>query len=281
MATRRSRKKTNLKKNLDEWHLKLAYSLGRSVKKASQKIDKAKKTTKKRSGGKARSRKSLELARLDSFTGKVDESLAPILKELKGIADVSGLTAALEEMNAISLKHSSHPVVNRLIAKINALSPSEQEILSRKFIERLQTLPYMNNAFYSMPTQGAMAEEDSQKIFAALIGCVSQTLEDIGMSPEEREFLKNFSDEVTRPLNELMQFFMHPKKFSQKVKRLWRIQRILIKMIKLINMSNALALKNGGTFAGPISLEGNFPAQQWMGGKTQPIVIKEGDVKAK
>ena len=59
------------------------------------------------------------------------DPISPLLKEIKAIADISGLTAAIEEMNGISLKHSRHPIIHRLASRIGQLSPFEQETLSR------------------------------------------------------------------------------------------------------------------------------------------------------
>ena len=93
----------------------------------------------------------------------------------------------------------------------------------------------------AFPGQTKITEEDCQKISDAFIESIFYTLEDVGLTPEERQFLQKFSDEMTRPINELVQFYLHPKNFSQKVKRLWRMQRIFIRMIKLIHMTNAMA----------------------------------------
>ncbi|MBF0569164.1 MAG: hypothetical protein HQL18_00085 [Candidatus Omnitrophica bacterium] len=279
MVKRKTRKKQVAKKDAADWHLKLAFTLGKTVKKASQKVAKAKKASQGRLSRKRTRTKSGAVSRIDEFLNNSDEPMSPILKELKGISDVSGLTAAVEEMNEISLKHSSHPVVSRLVAKVQQLSPTEQEMLSRKFIDRLHASPYFSNAMFMMPLQGKMTEEECQKISDAFIECVSHTLEDIGMTPEEREFLQKFSDDVTRPLNELVQFYLHPKTFGQKVKRLWRMQRIIIRMIKLVNMSNTLAMKEAQARSTTIGSEGPVPSSYWQNLGDKPIVIKEKNLK--
>jgi hypothetical protein len=46
--------------------------------------------------------------------------------------DISGFTAAIREMDEISQRHSSHPVIHSVLLKIKGLSPAAQETLSRK-----------------------------------------------------------------------------------------------------------------------------------------------------
>ena len=219
-------------------HLKLAYNLGRTAKKVSKTVAAVKKSARGRPRRK-------------------QEPLPPILKEIKAIADVSGLTAALQEMNEISLKHSKNPIISQLTSRIEQLSTPEKEELSRKFIERLGTNPCFSDPMYSFPSQTKMTEEDCQKISDAFIESIFYTLEDVGITPKEKEFLQKFSSDMTRPINDLVQFYLHPKTFSQKVKRLWRMQRIFIKMIKLINMTNALAKTNNAPWVMDVTPQTN------------------------
>ncbi|MBF0486012.1 MAG: hypothetical protein HQL16_05830 [Candidatus Omnitrophica bacterium] len=279
MPRRKSTKKKIPQKNAEDWHLKVAFALGRTVKKASQKISKAKASSKGRLKRKRSSQKSITIHRPDPFSDIPQGPMSPILKELKAIFDVSGLTRAVEEMNEIGLKHSSHPVVNRLVEKLQQLSPGEQEALSRRFIARLQESPYFNNAIFAMPPKAKMTEEECQKISDAFIECVTGTLEDIGMTREEGAFLKEFSDDVTRPLNDLLQFYLHPKTFGQKVKRLWRMQRIVIKIIKIIHISNRLARENVDFVSNARVAPAAALSDYWQNIGSQPIVIKEKSLK--
>ena len=130
----------------DELHLKLAYKLGKTVRKASNTVGAVK--------SRLRHKKTFE---------------SPILNEIKAIADISGLTSAIQEMNEISLKHSRHPVISHLISRIEQLSANNQEMLSRKFIYHLQANPYFSNSLHSMPMQSKMTEEDCQNISDAFI----------------------------------------------------------------------------------------------------------------
>jgi len=229
MAKVIKKKKRALKKSPDALHLKLAFSLGRTVKKVSKTVSAARKPSQKRLQEEA-------------------EPLSPILKEIKAVCDISGLTAAIEEMNEISMDHSDHPLINQLASRIGQLSPYEQEMLSRKFIEKLSAHPCFSGSLagnFSSPSK--ITEEDCQNVSDAFIESVFYALEDVGMTVQERRFLQRFSDDMTRPINDLVQFYLHPKTFSQKVKRLWRMQRIIIKMIKLIHMTNALAAAGDGS----------------------------------
>lgn len=255
MTKRAKKKKEILKKDRDALHLKLAYSLGRTAKKVSKTVAAVKKSAKGRLSQKRGSKGGKKLS-CSTVADTPKEPMSPILKEIKAVADISGLTAAVEEMNEISLKHSNNPIIHQLTTKIEQLSPTEQEDLSRKFIDRLRSSSCFNQATYTFPSPADMTEEDCQKISDAFIDSVFFTLEDIGMTPKEREFLQKFSDDMTRPINDLVQFYLHPKTFSQKVKRLWRMQRIFIKMIKLIHMTNALAMANAD---GESILSNNWP----------------------
>ena len=84
---------------------------------------------------------------------------------------------------------------------------------------------------------------------------------------------------MTRPINELVQFYLHPKTFSQKVKRLWRMQRIFIKMIKLIHMTNALNMAQNGPMDMEAMFKGSMPTNDWM--LNNPSVIALNDRSAK
>ncbi|MBF0571936.1 MAG: hypothetical protein HQL12_08730, partial [Candidatus Omnitrophica bacterium] len=135
MVKRTKTKKKNSRKNNDTLPLTIAFNLGRAVKKVSKKVASVKQS--------AQRRKSQKQEEPGSF----------ILKEIKAIADISGLTAAIQEMNEISLKHSNHPVISRLASRIRQLSTPEQEMLSRKFINNLRLNPYFNNPAYTFPVQ--------------------------------------------------------------------------------------------------------------------------------
>jgi len=153
IATRKKpagKKKTTGKK-ADAWHLKVAYSLGKAAHKVTSTIDADKKIFKGRRTKKTR-KTGTALARPEPLLWASQEPLSPVLKEIKAIADISGLTEAVEEMNRISLEHSRHPVIERVVLKVRGLSPVEQEALSRQFIERLSTVVYFNNAIAGVRT---------------------------------------------------------------------------------------------------------------------------------
>ena len=117
--------------------------------------------------------------------------------------------------------------------------PAEQEILSGKFMERLSNSPGFTQQRLSMTALGSMTEEDPRKLSDAFVDCVSQSLGDMGMSETDQKLIQKLSDEVMKPLNDLMQFYLKPKTFSQK--GLWKLQRIFLKTIKLIHLTKALA----------------------------------------
>ena len=240
-------KKRVLKKKPDALHLKLAYSLGRTVKNVSKTVTAVKKSAQGSLGKKRGSKKTRKIDQLNVI--HVDPPIpdSPILREIKAIADISGLTAAIEEMNEISLEHSDHPVINELTLKVEQLSPTEKEMLSRKFIEKLQSNPYFNSSMHTFSPQAKITEEDCQKISDAFIESIFYTLEDVGLTAQERLFLQKFSSDMTKPINDLVGLYLHPKTFGQKVKRLWRMQRIIIKMIKLMHLTNALNQANEGS----------------------------------
>jgi hypothetical protein len=227
MTKERKSKKIS-KKDPGAMHLRLAFKLGRTVRKVSQTADKVKKAARRRLVSK-----------------EPADPMSLVIKEIKAIADISGLTAVIEEMNQVGLKHSRHPVVYRLTKKINQLPPAQQEMLAIKFIDKLKENPYLDNSFNTFGQASEMTEKECQKISQAFIDSLFSTLEEIGLTSQERQFLQKYSDEMTRPINDLVQFYLHPKTLSQKVKRLWRMQRIFMKIIKLARMTNDLAMANG------------------------------------
>lgn len=247
MVRRRKSIKRLPRKPQKKWYLDLAFGLGKTAHQVSQKVGAAA----------VASAKDLSAAR-DSFakglrkktrSGKnririipaaSSKPVSPVQKELRGIADVSGLTDAIREMNEINLRHASHPVVQRWLLKLMALSPAEQEMLSRKFIDRLSVNPSFSQVMGTFPAGSKMTEEDARKMSDAFIECSFQALEDMGFPPEEQKLLRDISDEVMQPLNDLIQFYLKPKTFSQKMKRLWRIQRVFVKMVKLFHLTRTL-----------------------------------------
>ena len=163
--------------------------------------------------------------------------LSPVQKEIQAIVAISGLKAAVQEMNEINQRHSGHPVVQRLLARTQALTSEDQETLSKKFLERLSALPAFDPTGRMFPAPSQMTEEEARKMADAFVGCFFQLLGDMGVSREDQELLRGISDEVMRPINDLMQLYLKPKTFSQKMKRVWRMQRIFLKVIKLIHLT--------------------------------------------
>ena len=244
MTVRKEREAEVVAKRQDAWHLDFAFTLGQTVRVISSTVGSTMTTVEKNlekasESIESRVRRQIEkgkVKRVKIISSSKEAALSPILKEVRGIADVSGFTAALRRMNEIGLRHSDHPGAARIFSKLQRLSPVEQEGLARNFIDRINTHPFFNNALLSVP--GQVTEETSQKMQDAFMDCLSQTLHDAGLVREEQELLKQLSDEMMRPLNELIQLYSKPKTFSQKMKRLWRMQRIFIKTIKLIRLAS-------------------------------------------
>ncbi len=246
MAVRKKRKAKVAVKRQDPWHLDFAFTLGQTVRAISSTVGSTmtaveKNLEKASESIDRRVRRQIDktkVKRVKPVPNSKEAALSPILKEVSGIADVSGFTAALRKMNEIGLRHSDQPGAVRIFSKLQQLSPSEQEGLARNFIDRLNAHPFFSNAMMALPVPGQVTEEASQKMQDAFMECLSQTLCDAGLAREEQELLKQLTDEMMRPLKDLVQLYTKPKTFSQKMKRLWRMQRIFIKTIKLIHLAS-------------------------------------------
>lgn len=191
--------------------------------------------------------KGLRVRRLRTGSETPQEKISPILKEMKAIADISGLTETFDEMKAISLRQASDPVIACLISKMEKLSPAEQEILSKKILGRLNANPYFNNATHVVPFGINVTEETCQEVSDTFLQCISSALKDMNIiTSQEGELLKKINDDMSQPLNHLLQFYINPKTFSQKLKRLWKMQRIFFKTIKLIKKTTSLAAEVEG-----------------------------------
>ena len=156
------------------WYMKAAFVVGKTAKKVSEsmgntaeivgvKLDYAKTAFNE---GFNRGADEAEIAttkRTHDLPDTPGAEISPILREVKGIMDVSGLSEAIREMNEIGLEHSKHPVISCLISKIEGLPPADQEILATKFIDRLSANAYFHNATRSLPLQVNFSEEDCQK----------------------------------------------------------------------------------------------------------------------
>ena len=234
----------------DDMFSSLAFSLGRAAHKFTDKVDKSITVLEK---GIVKAKDSfsegfnespeddthIKIRRIEPKLDPQEAQLSYMLKELKAISDISGLTKALEEMNELSLQHSSDPIVNRLISSVTKLTPYDQEELANKFMMRLGANPYFSNAIAGASFGGIeMTEEDSKKMSDAFVECVSYTLEDVGMIQKEQLHLQKLTDDIAKPINDLMQFYTKPKTFGQKAKRLWKMQRIFVKTIKLMRRAN-------------------------------------------
>jgi len=168
-----------------------------------------------------------------------EEQFQPVLRELKAICDISGLTKAVNEMNAISLDRSQDPVTAGLISKIANLSPAEQETLSRVFLNRLSMSPAFSGAMNaSKDGVSGLGTEDRKEIEAAFIRCAADALEDVGFAREDCEHLLMLSEDIFKPLDELVQFYLKPRTTLQKVRRIWKIQRLFFRTVKLIKKAN-------------------------------------------
>jgi len=64
-------------------------------------------------------------------------------------------------------------------------------------------------------------------------------LKDLGITDEEIEHLRCVADNVSEPLNKLVQFYLYPKTFSQKLKRAWKVQKIFFKTVRIIHRRGA------------------------------------------
>lgn len=172
-----------------------------------------------------------------------EEHLSPILEEIKEICDISGLTQAVDEMRAISLTHTDDPIMSRVSATIESLSPAEMELLSQRVLKRLSEDPFFSAAMNAPPlARPEIPDEDCRKVASAFMRAIAQTLEDAGLSREDCGHLHMISEDISKPLHDLMELYLKPKTWNQKIKRIWRMQRIFFKAMKIIRNTPALAL---------------------------------------
>ncbi len=254
-------------KNRKVWYADAAFYLGKTARKVSGKAEKAAGALRKGASLAGQSfTEGLEtglteaahpkVGRVRVMRDPIEKQISPILKELKAIADVSGFSDVVRKINEIGAQHSGDPVLARLFSRIGSFSPDEQEELSRAFIQRLGENPVFMRVMNVSPAQSKMTQEDYRKISEALIEAAALALEDGGVAREEGEFLRRMTGEMAEPLHEWLRFYLEPKTFSQKLKRLWKIQRIFVKMIKLIHKTKGLAAMPEGAkiYASEISL---------------------------
>lgn len=235
------------------WHRDVAYGLGRAAGRmssamrnaassAGKEIEKAKKTFEDGYGrGDKQPPRAGRIRRIDRSGEPADPRVSPILREIGAIMDISGLTDAIKAMNEIGLKHSKDSVVAGIVSKIEGLPPDEQEAIARKFLEKFRSNALFSNSAIASLVRADISEDDCRKMSDLLIESVFSSLEDVGLAEEDKLRLRSLAGEISRPIDDLVQFYLRPKTFRQKVKRLWRMQRIFIKLIGLINKLNALA----------------------------------------
>ena len=233
-------------------HRDAAYELGRAAGKVSLVIrsvasfagvgiDKAKGSFETGYGRMVNPLLRVRIRRIDRPGDPGLARLSPILREIRAIMDISGLTYAIEEMNEIGLKHSDDSLVAGIISKIENLPFDRQEMLAKKFLKRFGSSQFVNGSSFASLASADISEEDCQKMSDLLIECAFHALTDIGLKEDEKLNLRSLVGEISRPIDELIQFYLRPKTVKQKIRRLWRMQRIIIKMIGLVNKLNGLA----------------------------------------
>ncbi|MFH1505028.1 MAG: hypothetical protein ABIH08_06565 [Candidatus Omnitrophota bacterium] len=170
-----------------------------------------------------------------------EDKISPLLQEIRAIADVSGLTSALLEMKNKALGYSGDPALTQFVANLEQLTPVQQESLANRFLERLKDNVYFKEMFQSTYlTPVSMAPEVYKETEDALIMCLYQSLKDSAIPVPEFQYLQELTDDISKPLHNLMQLYFDPQTIFQKLKRLWNIQRIGFKALKLIHKTSQL-----------------------------------------
>ena len=256
MTKTQNKNKSPSKSPADSRHISMAYNLGSTTRKildgadnVTASIDRTVRTatgslnervSKIRASHRSKSMVSYKRDNLSPNDAK--ELLTPILQDMKKIADISGLTSALLEMKERALRHSDDPVFTQLISSVEHLDPLQQEELARKFIARFNANAYLNERMKSMylfKEADILTPKDSDKIKNALMVCIYQTFKDLGFE-HDFQYIQNLSDDISEPLNDLIQFYLDPQTLSQKLSRLWKIQRIGFKTLMIINKTNEI-----------------------------------------
>jgi len=245
------------------WFNSLAYDLGRTTKKFFNKTDSMAQTAEKSirktmdSLEKQAIKKMEEIQekKAQSFSNsnfpaayfkdnndislKEKERIMSVLKDISEIIEISGLKKAFEEMKENAREHSEDPILNQFISKLEHLDPVEQENLANKFISRLNANPDFTEMMM-LPSLDpvSLTEKDRQAMVDTLTDCLCQSVKDIGMYDGDFEYLQKLTKEISEPLNKCIQLYLDPKTFFQKVKRIWRLQRIGFKSLKILVKTN-------------------------------------------
>ena len=90
---------------------------------------------------------------------------------------------------------------------------------------------------------------DHKKIEQLIESSVIAFFKDLDLQDWEIQYLQDLAEEVGEPLYELIDFYLAPQTILQKIRRLWRVQRISVKALKLIAKTAELGQPPTRTFS--------------------------------
>jgi len=162
--------------------------------------------------------------------------LTPILKEIKDIAEISGFAKAMAEVKEKTRTCEHDPIIEKIISDLESMPPVQQEIFLRDLVKRLEKNHFLHEFMIPSCLEGQQIivenEDKRQEIF---IHCLMENIKSLGYSEEEIKHFFDVMRMISSPIDELFQFYLHPGSFKNKMKRLWKIQRIGFKVVKVIH----------------------------------------------
>ena len=261
-----NKKITKQDKSDDNWHSSVAFTLGKAtgkmLKGSGRVMDTIEGSVKKTAhsfnmrmddltspiknsdvfvdvtpGNKTKQSRSLE-----PFNKDTNQEIYSVLQEIQELADLSGLTATLNEMKLKALRYSNDPALAKFISQADMLTPNQQEFIASRFIEKITNKPFFNEIIMPLKSSNKRSNKTDHKILASeLMTCLYEAFKECGLLEHDYKHIHTLTEEISEPLIDLLEFYSNPKTFTEKLKRLWKLQRIGFKTINIIRKANRIA----------------------------------------
>ncbi|MDH5674068.1 MAG: hypothetical protein OEZ06_18065 [Myxococcales bacterium] len=156
-------------------------------------------------------------------------------RDLKALADISGFSKALEQVIELALRHDRDPSLHALADRLEALPFAERRAWAARLLERIagdrRVMPLIELADLRQAdaTLGGI-ELGSVEILAlmeAITEGMATALLELGLSHQEIAAIAEVIQITFSPLDELARFYLQPRGLGERVRRGWRLQRML------------------------------------------------------
>ena len=139
-------------------------------------------------------------------------------------------------MEKLAVSHRYAGVIEKLATKLSELNGVERQTLSVALLQRIEADPRFRD-LGAFRTNGTVKPDpaDLDKLGRMVSSHLRITLRDLDLTETEMDQLRVVVIDVSQPLVELVELYLKPRTFLQKMKRYWRMQRMGVKAIQIMS----------------------------------------------